>query len=182
MTDSRRFRQALQSLPNRSTHPPPATSRGAFRHNEKEHATCHQKTSKLFVKYLLADPTQEAEILGSKSRHTIGLCLSAGGCWNASGHCEQRRKPRKATENTIQKSHTGNKKEPANMSSKNITQPEDWWDAFRYEADAAEMSLSAWMGECCLNEIRSQTKGQSKVKKLSDRPLASRPPKNGGVK
>ena len=75
-----------------------------------------------------------------------------------------------------------NKKEPANMPSKNITQPEDWWDAFQYEADAAGLSLSAWIGECCLNQIRSQTKGHSKVKKLSDRPLASRPPKNGGAK
>ena len=63
------------------------------------------------------------------------------------------------------------------MQSKNITQPPDWWDAFQNEADRAGISLSSWMGACCLNEMQSTKSGQAKVAKLSARPLASRPPK-----
>lgn len=68
------------------------------------------------------------------------------------------------------------------MQSKRICQPPDWWDAFQDEADRAGVSLSSWMGAACLNTMRSTTKGQAKVNKLSLRPLASRPPKIGGAK
>ena len=68
------------------------------------------------------------------------------------------------------------------MQSKRICQPPDWWALFQSEADRAGVSLSSWMGTACLNEMRSHKSGQAKVAKLSLRPLASRPPKNGGVK
>jgi hypothetical protein len=66
-------------------------------------------------------------------------------------------------------------------TKKTISQPPDWWDAFQYEADAAGLSLSAWIGDACLFAIGAQHKGKTKVGKLSNRPLASRPKKNGGV-
>jgi len=61
---------------------------------------------------------------------------------------------------------------------KTICQPPDWWDAFQAQADAAGLSLSAWIGEACLFAIGAQSKGKTKVGKLSERPLASRPKKN----
>jgi len=64
-------------------------------------------------------------------------------------------------------------------SKKTILQPPDWWDAFQAEADAAGLSLSAWIGEACIGAIPSRRK--TKVANLSERPLASRPKKNGGV-
>lgn len=66
-------------------------------------------------------------------------------------------------------------------SKKTIIQPPDWWDAFQAEADAAGLSLSAWIGDACLFAIGAQSKGKTKVGKLSERPLASRPKKNGGA-
>ncbi len=68
------------------------------------------------------------------------------------------------------------------MQSKNITQPPDWWDAFQNEADRAGVSLSSWIGDACLVAIGMGKSGKTKVGKLSDRPLASRPPKNEGAK
>ena len=63
-------------------------------------------------------------------------------------------------------------------TGKRISQPDDWWEAFQTEADAAGMSLSAWMGDACLDSIlRQGRRGDAKVNKLSERPLASRPPK-----
>ena len=69
------------------------------------------------------------------------------------------------------------------MQSKRTCQPPDWWKLFQAEADAAGVSLSSWMGTACLDYVAIQSRlGRLKVAKLSDRPLASRPPKNGGVK
>jgi hypothetical protein len=55
---------------------------------------------------------------------------------------------------------------------KNITQPADWWAAFEAEAKKADMSLSAWIGESCIQRI-----AKKESKKLSDRPAANRPKK-----
>ena len=51
---------------------------------------------------------------------------------------------------------------------KNITQPDEWWDAFILEANSKSMTLSGWMGECCI---------QSLTKSLPPRPPAHRPKK-----
>tara|TARA_R110000868_G_scaffold84519_10_gene238239 strand:+ start:472 stop:723 length:252 start_codon:yes stop_codon:yes gene_type:complete len=64
------------------------------------------------------------------------------------------------------------------MQSKRICQPPDWWDLFQSEADAAGVSLSALMGTAGIYYIANQGRnGKAKVAKLSQRPLASRPPK-----
>jgi len=61
-------------------------------------------------------------------------------------------------------------------AKKTISQPPDWWAAFQAEADKCELSLSAWIGFCCRNRLPA-----AKIAKLSARPLASRPRKNGGA-
>jgi hypothetical protein len=63
-------------------------------------------------------------------------------------------------------------------TKKTIVQPPDWWAAFQAEADAAGVSLSAWIGDACLLAIGAQGKGKTKIGKLSNRPPASRPKKN----
>ena len=68
------------------------------------------------------------------------------------------------------------------MQSKRITQPPDWWTAFQAEADFAGVSLSSWMGTACLMRATKTKPGRAEVAKLSDRPAAHRPKKNGGVK
>ena len=57
-------------------------------------------------------------------------------------------------------------------TKKTISQPPDWWAAFQAEADAAGLSLSAWIGEACVKRVTA-----AKIAKLSARPLASRPRK-----
>jgi hypothetical protein len=61
-------------------------------------------------------------------------------------------------------------------TKKTIIQPPDWWTAFQSEADAAGLSLSAWIGEACISAIPARRK--TKVANLSARPLASRPKKS----
>lgn len=51
-----------------------------------------------------------------------------------------------------------------------IAHPPDWWDAFEKQARKEGMSLSAWIGECCLANIPKTT-----ARKLSTRPPAHRP-------
>lgn len=53
---------------------------------------------------------------------------------------------------------------------KNITHPADWWDAFEEQAKKENMTLSAWIGECCFANIPKE-----KQAKLSERPPAHRP-------
>jgi hypothetical protein len=55
---------------------------------------------------------------------------------------------------------------------KNITQPPDWWQVFEDEAKKADVSLSEWIGEACLQRLPNKVR-----KKLSERPPANRPPK-----
>lgn len=64
-------------------------------------------------------------------------------------------------------------------TKKTILQPPDWWAAFQCEADAAGLSLSAWIGEACRQAIPARRK--TKLANLSERPLASRPKKNRGA-
>jgi hypothetical protein len=42
------------------------------------------------------------------------------------------------------------------MARKNITQPDDWWAAFEATAKEAGLSLSEWVGECCLVRVPKQ--------------------------
>jgi len=54
-----------------------------------------------------------------------------------------------------------------------ISQPEDWWDAFKHEAQVKGMSLSEWMGQCCIIQLPSHV-----VDGLSTRePVGKRQPK-----
>ena len=66
-------------------------------------------------------------------------------------------------------------------TKKTISQPPDWWTAFQSEADAAGLSLSAWIGKACIGAIKRRKSGPENVAKLSARPLASRPKKNVGA-
>lgn len=53
---------------------------------------------------------------------------------------------------------------------KNITQPADWWNAFEDQASAEGLSLSEWIGECCIAFLPD-----NKAQRLTDRPAANRP-------
>lgn len=53
---------------------------------------------------------------------------------------------------------------------KNITQPADWWQAFEATAKEAGLSLSEWVGECCLVRVPKPLRDT-----LSKRPGAHRP-------
>ena len=53
---------------------------------------------------------------------------------------------------------------------KNITQPADWWQAFESTAKEAGLSLSEWVGECCLIRVSKPLRDG-----LSKRPRAHRP-------
>ena len=53
---------------------------------------------------------------------------------------------------------------------KNITQPADWWQAFETTAKEAGLSLSEWVGECCLIRVPKPLRDT-----LSKRPGAHRP-------
>jgi hypothetical protein len=53
---------------------------------------------------------------------------------------------------------------------KNITQPADWWQAFEATAKEAGLSLSEWVGECCLVRVPKPLRNT-----LSKRPGAHRP-------
>jgi hypothetical protein len=55
-------------------------------------------------------------------------------------------------------------------SRKNITQPSDWWVAFEDQASKCNMTLSAWIGDCCCANLPVKVQ-----KKLSERPPAHRP-------
>ena len=54
-----------------------------------------------------------------------------------------------------------------------MTQPEDWLKAFSTEAKKQRLSLSAWIGECCVKELPLEVQA-----KLSQRPAAHRPGKS----
>jgi len=56
---------------------------------------------------------------------------------------------------------------------RNITQPADWWGAFKAAADKEGMSLSEWIGECCKQQLQARA-----AAKLSERPPAHRPAKD----
>lgn len=62
-----------------------------------------------------------------------------------------------------------NGKQPPSVR-KNITQPADWWTAFEATAKEAGLSLSEWVGECCLIRVKKEQRNQ-----LSKRPGAHRP-------
>lgn len=53
---------------------------------------------------------------------------------------------------------------------KNITQPSDWWDAFECQAKVEGLSLSKWVGECCVAFLP-----EDKARQLTERPAANRP-------
>lgn len=58
----------------------------------------------------------------------------------------------------------------AASTRKNITQPADWWQAFESTAKEAGLSLSEWVGECCLIRVPKPLRDT-----LSKRPGAHRP-------
>lgn len=55
---------------------------------------------------------------------------------------------------------------------KNITQPTDWWAAWKAEADKQGVSLSAWIGEQCNAALKVKTQNQ-----LTERATRGRPAK-----
>ena len=60
------------------------------------------------------------------------------------------------------------KKHPT--TGQKITQPADWWEAFRDEAARQGRSLSEWMGAAAKEQLPPRT-----AKRLSKRPAANRP-------
>jgi hypothetical protein len=59
------------------------------------------------------------------------------------------------------------------VERKNITQPADWWAAFRKAASKRHMTLSEWMGAVCKSSLP-----ESQQVELSERPPANRPKQN----
>ncbi len=59
------------------------------------------------------------------------------------------------------------------MTRKNITQPADWWAAWKAAADAEGKSLSEWIGLQCNAALQAKTQ-----RKLSDRGTRGRPAKS----
>jgi len=55
---------------------------------------------------------------------------------------------------------------------RNVTQPVDWWDAFKAAADKQGVSLSEWIGSACKAKLPAKV-----AAKLSNRPPAHRPAK-----
>jgi hypothetical protein len=53
---------------------------------------------------------------------------------------------------------------------RNLTQPADWWDAFAEQAAREGLTLSEWVGECCLAYLSAEVQ-----QGLSNRPPANRP-------
>lgn len=53
---------------------------------------------------------------------------------------------------------------------KHITQPADWWEAFKAEADKRGVSLAEWLGEAGKAALPKRA-----AAKLSERPPAHRP-------
>jgi hypothetical protein len=53
---------------------------------------------------------------------------------------------------------------------RNVTQPADWWAAFEAEAKKEGLTLSEWVGACCVANL-SVSRG------LTERPPANRPKK-----
>lgn len=58
---------------------------------------------------------------------------------------------------------------------KNITQPTDWWAAFEAEAKKEGLTLSEWVGACCVANLPA-----SVARALPERPAANRPKKPRG--
>lgn len=56
------------------------------------------------------------------------------------------------------------------MQRINITQPSDWVEAFKAQAEKDGLTLSEWMGEACLARLPDKVR-----KKLSERTLVGRP-------
>jgi hypothetical protein len=59
---------------------------------------------------------------------------------------------------------------------KNITQPADWWQAFETTAKEAGVSLSEWVGECCVGKLPKALRDG-----LSKRLGAHRPKRESGA-
>ena len=53
---------------------------------------------------------------------------------------------------------------------KHITQPDDWWDAFKAEAEKKGISLAEWLGEAGKAQLPKKV-----ATTLSKRPPANRP-------
>ena len=58
---------------------------------------------------------------------------------------------------------------PTSENRKNITQPADWWDAFKAAADKEGLKLSEWIGNACCAALPKKV-----ADKLSER-LKGRP-------
>ena len=56
---------------------------------------------------------------------------------------------------------------------KHITQPGDWWEAFKAAADREGVSLAEWLGEAGKAKLPPKV-----AKKLTERPPANRPRKS----
>ena len=39
------------------------------------------------------------------------------------------------------------------VKSKQITQPEDWWEIFSLQASLEDLTLSEWVGEACKDRV-----------------------------
>ena len=61
---------------------------------------------------------------------------------------------------------------PVTNERKHITQPTDWWEAFKAEADKQGVSLAEWLGEAGKAQLPNRI-----AAKLSERPPANRPKK-----
>lgn len=55
---------------------------------------------------------------------------------------------------------------------KNLTQPADWWAAFEAKAKKDGLTLSEWVGACCVAKLPVSVSDA-----LAERPPANRPKK-----
>lgn len=67
------------------------------------------------------------------------------------------------------------------VKSKQITQPEDWWELFKQQAYLEGLTLSEWIGEACKDRVLRGTGDSSYIARARNTVFSPRPSK-GPVK
>lgn len=63
-----------------------------------------------------------------------------------------------------------------------VTQPEDWWEAFKRQASLEGMTLSEWVGQACLKSLPFGDEADWTVANAIEAHGLSQRPRRGNVK